>query len=35
MFKFCLSSFVEMFAASFFKKKIITNLMFKSKTAFT
>ena len=33
--KFCLSSLGEMFAASFFKKKIITNVMFESKTLFT
>ena len=32
---FCLSSLGEMFAASFFKNKIITNVMFKSETLFT
>ena len=35
IFKFCLFSLGEMFAAFFFKKKIITNVMFKSKTLFT
>ena len=35
IFKFCLSFLGEMLAASFFKKKIITNIMFKSKILFT
>ena len=35
LFNFCLYSLGEMFAASFFEKKIITNVMFKSKTLFT
>ena len=35
MFKFCLFSLREMFGASFLKKKIITNVMFKTKTLST